>query len=235
MLQNAEIVSDRSGLVVVDLRKSFDSPVGKRFDVLRGVSLNAKAGESIAITGASGSGKSTLLQLLGGLDKSDHGNISLNGIELDRINGNALSLVRQKEIGYIFQFHYLLQDLTALENVTLPLLISRQKKDDAVKRARSLLREVGLLERLDSPVSHLSGGEQQRVAVARALARNPGLLLADEPTGNLDNAISEEVALTLINYTRSNSTITLIATHNQHLASLCDRRFVLEQGRLQPI
>jgi len=235
MVQNAKTAFARSGLVVVDLRKSFDSPAGKRFEVLRGVSLDAQAGESVAITGASGSGKSTLLQLLGGLDKSDHGSISLNGVEVDRINGNALSHLRQKEIGYIFQFHYLLQDLTALENVTLPLLISRQRRDDAAKRASSLLREVGLFERLDSPVSHLSGGEQQRVAVARALARNPGLLLADEPTGNLDNSISEDVALTLINYTRSNSTITLIATHNEHLASLCDRRFVLEQGRLQPI
>ena len=212
---------------VVDLRKSFTAPNGERLDVLRGVTFNANAGESIAITGASGSGKSTLLHLLGGLETADHGAITLDGT-LDGSNG-------RREIGFVFQFHYLLSDLSAVENVALPLLIARRKPRHAFERALALLKKASLELRADHPVSHLSGGEQQRVAVARALVTEPKLLLADEPTGNLDAAIGEEIGLTLVDYARKHSAITIIATHSTGLARLCDRSLVLEGGRLVPL
>jgi lipoprotein-releasing system ATP-binding protein len=202
---------------VVDLRKSFIAPNGERLEVLRGVNFVATDGESIAITGPSGSGKSTLLHLLGGLEAPDHGTISVNE--------------QRKSIGFVFQFHYLLPDLSAVENVALPLLIARWSRKRAFDRALELLRETGLADRADHPISHLSGGEQQRVAVARALITEPKLLLADEPTGNLDDAISDQIGRTLIEYAHKNSAITIIATHSPHLAGLCDRSLVLEGGR----
>jgi lipoprotein-releasing system ATP-binding protein len=210
-------------ITVVDLRKSFIAPNGERLDVLRGVTFSAKAGESIAITGASGSGKSTLLHLLGALETADHGAITF-----------AAHDDRPREIGFVFQFHYLLPDLSALENVALPLLIARWKKERANERARSLLRDAGLESRGDHPVSHLSGGEQQRVAVARALSTEPTLLLADEPTGNLDAAMGEEIGRALVSYAHQNSAVAVIATHSSTLAGMCDRSFVLDEGRCKP-
>ena len=209
---------------VVDLRKSFVSPNGERLEVLRGVTFNANAGETIAITGASGSGKSTLLHLLGGLETPDHGSVTLDGT-----NG------RRQEIGFVFQFHYLLSDLSAVENVALPLLIARRSSRDAYERALTLLREAGLETRADHPVSHLSGGEQQRVAVARALITEPKLLLADEPTGNLDATIGEEIAQTFVSYAHKHSAISIIATHSASLAHMCDRSLLLDGGRLIPL
>jgi lipoprotein-releasing system ATP-binding protein len=206
---------------LVDLRKSFIAPNGQRIEVLRGVTFSANAGESIAITGASGSGKSTLLHLLGGLDTADHGTISLNGTD-----GGL-----RQQIGFVFQFHYLLPDLSAVENVALPLLIARWKRNRAFERAINFLQETGLGDRAEHPISHLSGGEQQRVAVARALVTEPKLLLADEPTGNLDEAISDQIGHTLVDYARKNSAITIIATHSASLARLCDRSLLLEAGR----
>ena len=203
---------------VVDLRKSFVAPNRERIEVLRGVTFAANAGESVAITGASGSGKSTLLHLLGGLELPDHGDITLDG--------------HRKEIGFVFQFHYLLPDLSAVENIALPLLIARWKKRRAFERAAALLDETGLSERAEHPISHLSGGEQQRVAVARALVTEPTLLLADEPTGNLDEAISEQIGQTLVDYARKHSAITIMATHSASLARMCDRSLVLEAGRV---
>jgi ABC-type lipoprotein export system ATPase subunit len=203
---------------VVDLRKSFVAPNGDRIEVLRGVTFAANEGESIAITGASGSGKSTLLHLLGGLEIPDHGGITHDG--------------NRKKIGCVFQFHYLLPDLSAVENVALPLLIARWKKKRAFERALDLLKETGLSERAEHPISHLSGGEQQRVAVARALVTEPTLLLADEPTGNLDEAISEQIGQTLVDYARKHPAITIMATHSASLARMCDRVLVLEQGRV---
>ncbi|HKG48544.1 MAG TPA: ABC transporter ATP-binding protein [Pyrinomonadaceae bacterium] len=203
---------------VVDLRKSFVAPSGERLEVLRGVTFEATAGESIAITGASGSGKSTLLHLLGGLETPDHGNITVGS--------------HRKEIGFIFQFHYLLPDLSAVENVALPLLIARWKRKRAFKRALDLLKETGLSERAEHPISHLSGGEQQRVAVARALVTGPTLLLADEPTGNLDEAISDQIGRTLVDYAHKHSANTIIATHSARVARMCDRLLVLEDGRI---
>ena len=204
---------------VVDLRKSFVAPNGQRIEVLRGVTFTANAGESIAITGASGSGKSTLLHLLGGLETADHGAIKFNDSD--------------RQIGFVFQFHYLLPDLSALENVALPLLIARWKRERAYDRARALLQDAGLGDRTDHPVSHLSGGEQQRVAVARALIAGPKLLLADEPTGNLDAAIGEEIGRSLVAYAHNHSAVTIIATHSTNLARMCDRSLMIDAGRLK--
>ena len=209
---------------VVDLRKSFVAPNGERIEVLRGVTFTANAGESIAITGASGSGKSTLLHLLGGLETADHGAIEFDG-DFDSSN------IKRRQIGFVFQFHYLLADLSAVENVALPLMIARQNNEDAVARAAELLKEAGLESRAKHPVSHLSGGEQQRVAVVRALVTQPRVLLADEPTGNLDAAISDEIGRALVSYAHKNSAIAVIATHSERLARLCDRTLVLKNGR----
>lgn len=205
-------------LDVVDLRKSFAAPNGERIEVLRGVSFAVNAGECVAVTGPSGSGKSTLLHLVGGLEEPDHG---------------SLTAFRREEIGFIFQFHYLLPDLTALENVALPLLVRRSRK--AFQRAASFLNEAGLTDRLAHPVFHLSGGEQQRVAVARALVTEPDLILADEPTGNLDLLTGEDIGRSLVNYVRERSKMAVIATHSASLAQLCDRVMVLDDGRLKPL
>lgn len=204
-------------LEVVDLRKSFAAPNGERIEVLRGVTFTVNPGECVAITGASGSGKSTLLHLVGGLEEPDHG---------------SLSAFARERIGFVFQFHYLLPDLTALENVILPLLIKRTTHAVATQRATELLAEAGLRERLDHPISHLSGGEQQRVAVARALVTEPQLVLADEPTGNLDAAIGDEISRTLVRYAKTRSAMVVIATHSASLAQLCDYSLRLQEGRL---
>ena len=205
----------REGLAIVDLRKSFYAPSGERIQVLRGVTLTVNPGECVAITGASGSGKSTLLHLIGGLEDPDHG---------------SLTAFRREQIGFVFQFHYLLPDLTARENVALPLMIKRS--NDAFNRATRLLEETGLGDRLDHAVSHLSGGEQQRVALARALITGPELILADEPTGNLDLSNSEQIGRSLRDYVRKHSRMALIATHSPSLAQLCDYSLVLDDGRL---
>jgi lipoprotein-releasing system ATP-binding protein len=205
-------------LEVVDLRKSFAAPNGERIEVLRGVTFTVNQGECVAITGASGSGKSTLLHLVGGLEEPDHG---------------SLTAFRRERIGFVFQFHYLLPDLSAVENVVLPLLIARERGDKAFAQAVQLLKDCGLKGRLDHPISHLSGGEQQRVAVARALVTQPELVLADEPTGNLDAAIGDEISRTLVGYAKSRPAIVVIATHSPSLAQLCDYSLRLEEGRLR--
>ena len=205
-------------LEVIDLRKSFAAPNGDRIEVLRGISFEIKAGECVAITGASGSGKSTLLHLIGGLEAPDHG---------------SLRTVGREEIGFVFQFHYLLPDLSAVENVALPLMIRRNKNGSAFRQAKELLAQTGLGGRLDHSVSHLSGGEQQRVAVARSLITEPKLVLADEPTGNLDLAVGEEIGQTLVTYSKSHGAIVVIATHSPTLAQLCDYSLVLEDGRVK--
>jgi lipoprotein-releasing system ATP-binding protein len=220
------------GLKVVDLRKSFRAPSGERIDVLRGVTLSMRAGESVAIMGASGSGKSTLLHLIGGLDVADHGTISLGQKDLGRVENRELTKLWQNKIGFVFQFHYLLPELTAVENVALPLLIGRWKISRALLRARHALAGLGLEDRSDHFVTHLSGGEQQRVAVARALIAKPELVLADEPTGNLDAAISEEIGRTLTLYARMQLALVVVATHNETLARLCDRVLILKDGRI---
>ena len=226
---------DDFGLDVVDLRKSFVAPNGERIEVLRSVSFSAKHAQVIAITGPSGSGKSTLLHLLGGLETTDHGTITFDGSEITNLNPRKLASLRRQQIGFVFQFHNLLPDLSAIENVALPLLIAREKRDYAYSRAANLLEDAHLTGREDHPVSHLSGGEQQRVALARALVTHPRLLLADEPTGNVDAAIAEELGKALVTYVRNNGAVAVMATHSATLASLCDRAFVLKDGRVSPV
>lgn len=223
------------GLTVVDLRKTYLTATGARLEVLSGLTLKAVPGEAVAIMGASGSGKSTLLHLLGGLDEADHGLIDLGGTDLSRLSNRSLESFRQNQVGFVFQFHYLLQDLSAVENVMLPLMISRRRRFEADKQARELLSEFGLGDRLESRVGQLSGGEQQRVAVARALITGPRLLLADEPTGNLDSSIGAEIADLLVDYAHRSSSIVIVATHNEDLIRVCDRSLVLKSGRLHPL
>ncbi len=223
-------------LSVTDLRKSFPSPSGETIEVLRGVSFEALAGETVAITGSSGAGKSTLLHLLGGLDTPDHGSISLSGFEIERASPPALARFRSSHIGFVFQFHHLLADLSAAENVALPLMIARNNRRQAMNAAMQSLERVGLSARAAHPVGHLSGGEQQRVAVCRALITQPTLVLADEPTGNLDASYAGGLGEVLVSYARRRPAIVIIATHNERLSGLCDHTLALREGRLsQPV
>jgi lipoprotein-releasing system ATP-binding protein len=221
-------ISD-SALRVTNLRKAFHSPAGSLIEVLRDVSFSVAAGQVVAIMGASGSGKSTLLHSIGGLEIPDGGTIQLNQLVSGHLRasgagwpGNLLS--------FVFQFHYLLADLSAVENVALPLMIARIPARESAGRAVSALEAIGLGDRLAHSVGDLSGGEQQRVAVARALITEPKLVLADEPTGNLDASIAEEIGGLLVNYCRERGAMVLIATHNARLAALCDRVLLLEDG-----
>ncbi len=220
------------GLSVADLRKSFSSPAGERIDVLRGVSFSASAGHAVAIMGASGAGKSTLLHLLGGLEAPDHGHIALGAFEIDSVPPANLAGFRNKHVGFIFQFHHLLPDLSAAENVAMPLIIARRRRDEAMAQAVRSLENVALGARIAHPVGHLSGGEQQRVAACRALIAQPSLVLADEPTGNLDASFVQDIGKTLVSYARSRRAIVIVATHNEGLAQLCDRILVLNEGKV---
>jgi len=222
------------GLSVTDLRKSFVSAAGERIEVLRGLSFSARAGEAVAIMGASGAGKSTLLHLLGGLEATDHGTILAGEFAIERARPAELARFRNEHVGFVFQFHHLLPDLTAAENVSLPLRIARKSHREAMRQAVQLLDEVGLDRRVaDSLVGHLSGGEQQRVAVCRALITRPALVLADEPTGNLDSATGDEITRAIVSYARKRRALVVIATHNLALAEVCDRTLVLSNGRLR--
>jgi lipoprotein-releasing system ATP-binding protein len=223
------------GLRVSDLRKSFSSPSGQKLDVLRGVSFSVKPGESVAIVGASGAGKSTLLNLLGGLEAPDHGSIALGEFAIHGAGSSELATFRRDQVGFVFQFHYLLADLSAVENVALPLLIARLSRPAAMTQALAALAEMGLKSRGDHPVSHLSGGEQQRVATCRALIKQPALVLADEPTGNLDAPAAQELGELLISYAQRHRAIVVIATHNEKLAQLCNQTLRIDEGRLKAV
>ncbi len=224
------------GLAVTDLRKSFVSTTAQRVDVLRGVSFSANAGEAVAIMGTSGAGKSTLLHLLGGLEAPDHGTIEAGDFSIDRAGGAVLARFRNRRVGFVFQFHHLLLDLTATENVSMPLRISGVSGRKAMAAANGLLKEIGLDRRVSqSLVGHLSGGEQQRVAVCRALITNPAMVLADEPTGNLDSETGNDIARSLVNYSHQNGGLVIIATHNSAIADMCDRTLVLAEGRLRSL
>jgi len=223
------------GLSVDDLRKSFIDATNTQLEVLRSVSFRAAPGQSVAIVGASGAGKSTLLHLLGGLEATDHGSITLDRFAIDRASAASLATFRRQRIGFVFQFHYLLADLNAVENVALPLLIERTNGTTARARALNALIEMGLGERSYHPVNHLSGGEQQKVAVCRALIKQPQLVLADEPTGNLDAVAAEELGKLLVSYAHSQQAIVVIATHNQKLAQLCDQILEIEDGLMKVV
>jgi lipoprotein-releasing system ATP-binding protein len=222
---------DMGRLTVTDLRKAFLSPSGERIEVLRGISFSAALGETIAVVGASGAGKSTLLHLIAGIEASDHGNIKLGELAVDHAGRGELARYRNTYVGVVFQFHHLLPDLSAAENVCLPLRLARQDGRKAMRSALEALDRLGLATRAAHRVSDLSGGEQQRVAVCRALITQPLLVLADEPTGNLDSLSGAQLANDLISYGASRPAIVIIATHNQDLARRCDRVVTLAQGR----
>lgn len=221
-----------SGLVVEGLRKSFASPAGARIKVLQGVSFEVGAGELVAVVGASGAGKSTLLHVCGGLDAAESGMVRADGFDVTRAAAGELIEWRRRAVGFVFQFHHLLPVLSAVENVELPLLVARRPRREAREAATGLLEAVGLADRSGHLPGELAGGEQQRVAIARALVSSPRLLLADEPTGNLDARTGDEVGALLARLARERGACVLIATHNARLAQLCDRTLTLANGVL---
>jgi lipoprotein-releasing system ATP-binding protein len=220
------------GLHVSDLRKSFTSPTGQRIDVIQSVSFSASLGESLAIQGASGAGKSTLLHLLGGVETTDHGNIAFGHFAVEQAGAAALARFRNRQVGFVFQFHHLLSDLTAAENVCMPLMIGGMSRRKAMADAERALEGLGLGDRATHPIGSLSGGEQQRAAVCRALIAQPQIVLADEPTGNLDEAIGDQIAQDLVSYAKSRPAVVIIATHSPDLAHRCDRTLILRNGRV---
>jgi lipoprotein-releasing system ATP-binding protein len=207
---------------------------GAPLTVLRDLDLQVAAGEMVAIVGASGVGKSTLLHLLGGLDRADRGSIVVAGVDLFSLPDDRMVAFRNRHVGFVFQFHHLLPEFTALENAEMPMRIARIPTSDARPRADEFLRRVGLGDRLGHRPGMLSGGEQQRVAVARALVMRPSVLLADEPTGDLDEATAESLHQLLREMHRDFGLTSIIATHNPRLAARCDRILRLEGGRLAP-
>jgi lipoprotein-releasing system ATP-binding protein len=215
-----------------ELFKSYPSG-SHRLNVLCGLSLEVERGEMVAVVGESGAGKSTLLHLLGGLDRPDSGSIQLAGRDIATLSVAERAAQRNRDVGYVFQFHHLLPEFTAEENVMLPSLIRRAPRSEALGRARALLRELGLGDRLTHRPAELSGGEQQRVALARALIGGPSVLLADEPTGNLDFSTSETVFALIQETASRRGAATVLVTHSERLAQRCDRVCVLEEGVLR--
>ena len=200
--------------------------------VLKNVDINIAKGEIVSIVGSSGAGKSTFLHILGTLDKPDKGEVMLYDQRTDKLSGKALSTFRNKNIGFIFQFHHLLPEFTALENVCIPGWIAGSKKKETEVRAIELLNTLGLGQRLDNKPNQLSGGEQQRVAVARALINNPAIIMADEPTGNLDSANAKELHQLFIDLRNKYQQTFLIVTHNEELAKMSDRILQMKDGKI---
>jgi lipoprotein-releasing system ATP-binding protein len=222
-------------LEAVGLRKVYQGGDGTPIDVLAGVDLGVTRGEFVAIVGASGSGKSTLLHLLGALDAPSGGTVRLDGRSYAEQGPSELAVVRNRKVGFVFQFHHLLREFTALENVMMPLLIAGEDEGRARSRAEELLAAVGLAGRMSHRPAALSGGEQQRVAVARALAPDPLVVLADEPSGNLDVGNSERLHELFARLSREFETAVVVVTHNRLLAARADRVLSLEGGRLVPL
>jgi lipoprotein-releasing system ATP-binding protein len=216
---------------LTDLTRSFEQG-GVRIDVLRGVNLEIARGEIVALLGPSGSGKSTMLQAVGLLEGGFGGKIEIAGIDASALTGDGRTTIRRDYLGFVYQFHHLLPDFNAEENVILPQLVAGKPREECEARARELLGALGLSERLTHRPSQLSGGEQQRVAVARALANRPQLVLADEPTGNLDEHTADKVLAEFVRLVRSEGSAALVATHNERLARAMDRVVRLHDGVL---
>ena len=201
-------------------------------EVLKGVDLQIEKGEIVSLVGSSGAGKSTLLHILGTLDEPDAGEVLLNGTRVNNLRGKQLAGFRNKHIGFVFQFHHLLPEFTALENVCIPGWLGNRKKKEVEDRAKELLKLLALENRMENRPSELSGGEQQRVAVARALINNPDIIMADEPTGNLDSAHAKELHQLFFDLRKQFNQTFLIVTHNEELAAQCDRTIHMKDGRI---
>ncbi len=212
-------------IIAQNIQKSFGP-----LKVLKGISLRIEKGEIISIVGASGAGKSTLLHIIGTLDKADSGTVELNGIKVHELSERKLSDFRNQHIGFVFQFHHLLPEFTALENVCIPAFIARKGKKEAEKKAHELLEFMNLGDRINHKPSELSGGEQQRVAVARALVNNPSVILADEPSGNLDSTSAVELHKLFFRLRDTFKQTYLIVTHNIELADMADRKLTMKDG-----
>ncbi|MFK7807539.1 MAG: ABC transporter ATP-binding protein [Saprospiraceae bacterium] len=201
-----------------------------KLHVLKGVNMDISKGEIVSIVGKSGAGKTTLLHIMGTLDQADKGEFLLNGQDITKLSSKALAAFRNKTIGFIFQFHHLLPEFTAVENVIMPALIDKQPEGPSIKRAKELLDYLGLADRFDHKPSELSGGEQQRVAVARALMNKPAIVFADEPSGNLDSVSSKELHQLLFNLRKDFNQTFVIVTHNEELAKMSDRILTMQDG-----
>ena len=199
--------------------------------VLKGIDFSASKSEVVSIMGASGAGKSTLLQILGSLSSPDAGSLMIDGVDVVRLKSNALADFRNKKVGFVFQFHHLLPEFTALENVMIPALIAKRSRKEVLQEAERLLAEMGLSERLNHKPSELSGGEQQRVAIARALINNPAVLFADEPSGNLDSRTKEEIHKLFFELREKYGQTIIIVTHDPDLAKMCDRSLYMIDGQ----
>jgi lipoprotein-releasing system ATP-binding protein len=215
-----------------NLVKSFQNNKNMKLEVLKSVSLELKSNEISVIIGASGAGKSTLLHLLAGLDRPDSGNVFYHGQDIFKLTEDKLAGFRNKNVGLVFQFHHLLPEFTALENVAIPQMIEGKSLSAASSRAKKLLEIVGLYERIDHKPAELSGGEQQRVAVARALSNDPNVIFADEPTGNLDSANSEAIHNLIVELRNKFNKTFVIVTHNKGLVRLADKVFEMKDGKL---
>jgi len=203
---------------------------GYILQVLKGINLDIAEGDSIAVTGASGSGKTTLLNIMGGLEPPTKGIVEFYGSDIYKIKNNSLDIIRNRQIGFVFQFHYLLPELTAIENVMMPALIAGHSKNKAYEKALFILEKMGLKNRINHKPGELSGGEQQRVAIARALIMGPKIILADEPTGNLDRNTGNQIADLLLKLNKKEGIAIVIATHNLELASKMSRKMELRDG-----
>lgn len=231
-MNNVTPATTQTVLAARDLVRSFTDGAGSPVPVLNGVSFDIARGEIVAVVGSSGSGKSTLLQILGGLDACDGGSVSIDGQNLQKLSEREICTLRNKKLGFVYQFHHLLPEFTALENVAMPLVIARIPEKEAHERARAALEALGLGHRLTHLPSQLSGGERQRTAIARAMVTNPACILADEPTGNLDHETAMDVFEAFVESARSRGCAVLIVTHDVALAARCDRILRLAEGRI---
>jgi lipoprotein-releasing system ATP-binding protein len=215
-------------IIVKDIHKSYGS-----LEVLKGISLEVEKGEIISIVGASGAGKSTLLHIIGTLDRADAGTIEMNEVNVRKLSDKKLAAFRNKNIGFVFQFHHLLPEFTALENICIPGFLGRRNKREVERKALDLMNFMGLKERSHHKPNELSGGEQQRVAVARALINNPDVILADEPSGNLDSASAVDLHNLFFSLRNSFNQTYIIVTHNSELANMADRKLTMRDGVIE--